>query len=99
VVQWIIYIGDVILTKTSVTATEYVLALATLGNATKNRNNPILCRAAQGGQGKYCFVSLALALSRILRQWKHGLRILQFGRMVSSSIHATHNKLGCFKIQ
>jgi len=35
------------LAKTSVTATEYVLALATLGDATKNRNNPIFCCAAQ----------------------------------------------------
>jgi hypothetical protein len=34
------------------TATEYVLALATLGKATKNRNNPILFHATQGGQGK-----------------------------------------------
>jgi len=30
-----------------VTATEYVLALATLGDTTKNRNNPIFCCAAQ----------------------------------------------------
>jgi hypothetical protein len=26
---------------------EYVLAFATLGDATKNRNNPIFCHAAQ----------------------------------------------------
>jgi hypothetical protein len=31
---WIIYIGDVISAKTSVTATECVLAWATLGDAT-----------------------------------------------------------------
>jgi hypothetical protein len=31
----------------SATAIKYVLALATLGNATKNRNNPIFCHAAQ----------------------------------------------------
>ncbi len=44
----IIYIGDVILPKTSATATdidnkatEYVLALATFGDTTRNRNNPI----------------------------------------------------------
>jgi hypothetical protein len=35
------------LAKTSATATEYVLALATLGDVTKNRNNPIFCCAAQ----------------------------------------------------
>ncbi len=39
-------IGDVILAKMLMTATEYVLALATLGDATKNRNNPIFCCAA-----------------------------------------------------
>jgi hypothetical protein len=33
-VYWIIYIGDVILVKTLATATEYVLALATLGDET-----------------------------------------------------------------
>jgi hypothetical protein len=53
---WIIYIGDVILAKTLATATEYVLALAILGNVTKNRNHPIFCRAA-------C-LSLSRALSR-----------------------------------
>jgi hypothetical protein len=44
----IIYIGNVILAKTPATATEidnketeYVLALATLGDATRNRNNTI----------------------------------------------------------
>ncbi len=37
----IVYIGDVILVKTSATVTEYVLALATLGDAPRNRNNPI----------------------------------------------------------
>ena len=42
---WVIYIGDVILEKTSVTATEYFLALATLGDITNNRNNPIFCHA------------------------------------------------------
>jgi hypothetical protein len=36
------------------TATEYVLALATLGDTTKNRNNPIFCRAAQ----EQCLLSL-----------------------------------------
>jgi hypothetical protein len=35
------------LAKTSATVTEYVLALATLGDVTKNRNNPIFCRVAQ----------------------------------------------------
>ncbi len=34
----------------------------------------ISCCAAQGGQGKYCFVSLVLVLSRILRQCKHSLK-------------------------
>ncbi len=34
-------IGDVILAKTSATLIEYVLALATLGDATRNGNNPI----------------------------------------------------------
>jgi hypothetical protein len=38
---WIVYIGNVILAKMWATATEYVLALATLGDATRNRNNPI----------------------------------------------------------
>jgi hypothetical protein len=42
-----IYIGHVILAKMLATATEYVLALATLGDVTKNRNNPIFCCAAQ----------------------------------------------------
>jgi len=37
---WIIYTGDVILVKTLATATEYVLALATLGDTTRNRDNP-----------------------------------------------------------
>jgi hypothetical protein len=44
----IVYIGDVILAKTSSTATdidikatEYILALATLGDPTRNRSNPI----------------------------------------------------------
>jgi hypothetical protein len=37
----IIYIDDVILAKMSATETEYVLALATLGSMTRNRNNPI----------------------------------------------------------
>jgi hypothetical protein len=67
---WIVYIGNVILAKTLATATKYVLALATLGDATKNRNNPFLCPTAQDSQGKYCFMSLLLALSGILRQWK-----------------------------
>jgi hypothetical protein len=40
------------LAKTLATVTEYVLALATLGEATKNRNNLIFCRATQGGQYK-----------------------------------------------
>ncbi len=44
---WIIYIGNVISAKTSATATEYVLTLATLGDAIKNRNNPIFCHTAQ----------------------------------------------------
>jgi hypothetical protein len=35
------------LAKTLATATVYVLALATLGDMTKNRNNPIFCCAAQ----------------------------------------------------
>ncbi len=42
---WVIFIGDVILAKMLVTATEYVLALATLGDITNNRNNPIFCHA------------------------------------------------------
>jgi len=64
--------GNVILAKTSATATdidnkapEYVLALATLGNVTRNRNNP-MGRATQGGQGKYngeCRLSQSPALS------------------------------------
>ncbi len=43
---WVIFIGDVILAKMLVTATEYILALATLGDITNNRNNPIICHAA-----------------------------------------------------
>jgi len=39
--SWIVYIGNVILAKMWVTATEFVLALATLGDATRKRNNPI----------------------------------------------------------
>jgi len=35
------------LAKSSATVTEYVLAFATLGDVTKNRNNPIFCRTAQ----------------------------------------------------
>ncbi len=46
--------------------------LGQLRRCDKNRNNPILCHTAQGGQGKYCFVSLSLVLWRMLRQWKHG---------------------------
>jgi hypothetical protein len=34
----------------------------------------ISCHATQGGQAKYCFVSISLALSRILRQCKYSLR-------------------------
>jgi hypothetical protein len=45
-ILWIINIGDVISAKMSAIATEYVLALATLGDAAKNRNYPIFCRAA-----------------------------------------------------
>jgi hypothetical protein len=67
---WIVYIGNVILAKMLATATEYVLALATLGDTTKNRNNPFLCPTAQDGQGKHCFLLLLLALLCLLRQWK-----------------------------
>jgi hypothetical protein len=51
---WIVYIVNVILAKTSTTATEYVLALATLGDTTNNRNNLIFCCAAQ----EQCLLSL-----------------------------------------
>jgi hypothetical protein len=34
----------------------------------------ISCHATQGGQAKYCFASLSLVLSCILRQWKYSLR-------------------------
>jgi hypothetical protein len=37
----IAYIGDVIFEKMLATATEYVLALATLGGAARNINDPI----------------------------------------------------------
>ncbi len=35
------YIGNGFLVKTSAIATDYVLSLATLGNETKNRNDPM----------------------------------------------------------
>jgi hypothetical protein len=35
------YIGNIFLAKTSPTATDYLLALVTFGEATKNRNDPI----------------------------------------------------------
>jgi hypothetical protein len=53
--------------------TKIVIALATLGNTTRNRNNPI---CVTGGQGKFCFVSLALVFSPIHCLWKHGLNNL-----------------------
>jgi hypothetical protein len=53
-IYWIIYIGNVILAKTSATATEYVLALATLCGMTRNRNNPI------------CVAPLKVAKARIM---------------------------------
>jgi hypothetical protein len=43
-----------------------VLALATLGGATKIGSNLFLCHASQGGQGKYssdCRASLSLTVS------------------------------------
>jgi hypothetical protein len=70
-----------------------VLAFATLGDATRNRNSPLLCHAAQGGQGKYCFVSLSLALSCILHQWKHS-----FNEVTQLGNNIFHNKIKSYEI-
>ncbi len=58
-----VYIGEVLYPNMSATVARYslntVLALA-------NINHPILCRATQGGQGKYksdCGVSMLPAFS------------------------------------
>ncbi len=52
----LVYIG-LFLAKTLVTATDYLLALATLSDATKNRNDPIY-------RWRYCAK---------LPEWKHVL--------------------------
>jgi len=47
------------------TAIDKALALATLGGAAQNRNDPICVRTAQGGQGKCssdCRMSLSLTV-------------------------------------
>jgi hypothetical protein len=85
-VKRIVYIGDVILAKTSVTATEidnkvteYVLALATFGDATSNRNNPICVMQPKVAKAS-TMVSVACPCCRHycdkLHQCKHGVNDL-----------------------
>jgi hypothetical protein len=44
---WIVYIGGIHQRNCRRQQQLTVLALATLGDTTKNRNNPIFCRVAQ----------------------------------------------------
>jgi len=82
----IIYIGNVILAKKLATATdidnkvtEYVLAFATLGDATRNRNNPICVT-----QPKVAKASTIVSVTCRCRwhyhdklcQYKHSLRLI-----------------------
>jgi hypothetical protein len=57
--------------KLSTKATQNSACLGHLGQRNTDRFVSISSRAAQGGQGKFCFVLLSLALLRILHQWKH----------------------------
>jgi len=46
------YTGLILLEKTPATATVALLTLASLGDVTTNRNNPVCCFITQGSQGK-----------------------------------------------
>jgi hypothetical protein len=52
--------------------------LGHLGWHDTDRIVSISCCAAQGGQGNYCIVLLSLALSHILRLWKHNFMNSKF---------------------
>jgi len=55
------------------TATRIELALATLGIATSNKNNPICLAMPKVDKASKQGLSLSPALSTNFYQWKHGL--------------------------
>ncbi len=68
---WVTFVSETISDKDTRQSLEST-CLGHLGQHDTDRIVSISCCATQGGQAKYCFVSLLLVLSRILRQWKHG---------------------------
>ena len=81
---------DVILAKmlATATATEYVLALATLGNATRNRNNPIYVAQPKVAKAR-TMVSVTCHCRWYycdkLHQYKHSLGPTLVAKLVESS--------------
>jgi hypothetical protein len=88
----IVYIVNVILAKTPATvteidnkATEYVLALATLGDATRNRNNPI-CVAQLNASTmmsvafccRRCYHDKLCQCKQSFKKWRQNNRILEY---------------------
>ncbi len=78
-----------LLEKPSATATHYSHlgrcdsnSLGHLGQHDKKYKQSYLYLAAQGSQGKYCFVLLSLVLSLVLHQWKHA-----FTKTIMNCLH------------
>jgi hypothetical protein len=97
IILWIVYIGNVILAKMLATVTEYVLALATLGSATRNRNYPICVILSKVAKAR-TMVSVACRCHRHycnkLRTCKQDFNIdFKHNELTPSTFQ---NKLGCF---